>query len=109
MTHQGQHPQILKQKQTHGPLLLELDDQDNLGIIRLCLERSLASQTVFARMMGASDSALSEWLAGKRAPPKMAARAAVLAAMMSGIPVKLPNPSQYLSAPAKRSRNNHVT
>jgi len=78
-------------------LIVDLNDTKGLKTLKECIQRSGASRAQFARMMGVTDTAMSWWFAGKRTISPMAIRAALFCAAMSGVPMRMPNPSQFLS------------
>jgi hypothetical protein len=78
-------------------LIVDLDDTNGLKTLKECIARSGASSPQFARMMGVDRSTMSLWLSGKRPVTGTAIRAALFCAAMSGVPMRMPNPSQYLS------------
>lgn len=90
-------------------LFADLDDTNGLKTLKECIARSGAKRSEFARSMGVTDGAMSLWLSGKRAVSPLAIRAALFCAAMSGVSVRMPNPSQQLSITAKASKDPRVT
>jgi hypothetical protein len=78
-------------------LIVDLDDTKGLKTLNECIARSGASSAQYARMMGVDRSTMSLWLSGKRPVTGVAIRAALFCAAMSGVPMRMPNPSRYLS------------
>jgi transcriptional regulator with XRE-family HTH domain len=76
---------------------VDLDDTKGLKTLKECIARSGASSPQFARMMGVNRSTMSLWLSGKRAVSPLAIRAALFCAAMSGVPMRMPKPSRYMS------------
>ena len=99
MINQGQHPQL------RNPKPLVFDDLDKMGnseAMRMCVDAAGCSQRQFAKVMGTQESTLSEWLSNTRPPRLLAVRAAILALVLMGHHIQLPNPSRYLSPAGKR-------
>ena len=97
MTQQPQHAQIHRVNPNRGPLVVDdLVNADPLEVIRLCYRVSGLPQYRFAELMGVWPSTLSEWMNENNPASTLAARSAILAILMMGVPVQMPNPSQYL-------------
>lgn len=93
MTYQPQHAQI------RNPNVLCVDlmmTQSPTEVVRACLMRSGLRQAEFAKIMGVSPATLSEWLTDTRPAPALASRGALMAMILIGVPIQMPNPSQYL-------------
>jgi hypothetical protein len=85
-------------------LEVDLDDGRRLYSPKRCLHAAHATPAQFARLMGVTPACMSMWLSGKRGLSPLAIRTAYWAAAMSGVPVRLSNPAQFLAATAKRRR-----
>jgi DNA-binding XRE family transcriptional regulator len=86
---------------TSSPWVINVDLADNLTaqMVMECYKLSGVKQETFARLMGVSRASLGRWLAGSSRVPSWASRAAVCAACVCGIPIRIPNPSQYFFPP----------
>jgi transcriptional regulator with XRE-family HTH domain len=84
------------------PIVVDLADNLTAQTVAECYGRSGANQEAFAKLMGVSRASLGRWLAGSGRVPPWASRAALFAAIASGVGITVPNPAQYLSPPRKR-------
>jgi hypothetical protein len=94
-------------KLSWGGIVVDLADNLTAQTVEECYRRSSANQETFARLMGVSRASLGRWLAGSGRAPAWASRAALFAAIASGVPIMLPRPAQYLSAPRKCSSKSN--
>ena len=78
-------------------LEVTLDDTEGLRSLKRCMHAAHATQAAFGRMMGVSPQQMSMWLSGKRPLSPVVIRAAYWAAAMSGVPMRMPNPAQFLA------------
>jgi hypothetical protein len=79
-----------------APIVVDLDESRVALMVTQCYRRSGAKQEAFATLMGVGRTTLCQWLAGSSPVPKWAARAALFAAVASGVPISFPKPSQNL-------------
>jgi hypothetical protein len=88
------HVRATKKPKNHGvetPFVVFDPDESEAGrLVVECFTKSKARKNVFARLMGVNPETLRRYLSGKSRPPGLAVRAAVCAAMMSGVCVYFP-------------------
>ncbi len=77
-------------------LIATTDEGTELHLVREALRLTGGSQKRLAYLMGATGASVCKWLSGRQRVTPMAARAAIGACLLAGVPIIVHKPSRHL-------------